>query len=56
MEQLGDECRRKAIELCAKAREQSDSAVRLEYENLAFHYMTLAEQIQKLEFRNPKAA
>jgi hypothetical protein len=42
-----DEYRRKALELCARANEQRDPALRVEYENLAFLYMELAEQVER---------
>lgn len=42
-----DEYRRKALELCARANQQTDPALRVEYENLAFLYMDLAEKIER---------
>jgi hypothetical protein len=56
MRDLAKECRQKAVELCAKAKQQSDFAIRVEYENLAFHYMDLAEEAEKLELRKNSAA
>jgi hypothetical protein len=53
---LANEYRQKAVELCAKAKQQSDLAIRVEYENLAFHYMDLAEEASKLELRKTEAA
>jgi len=40
-----EEYRRKALELCARANHQKDPALRVEYENLAFLYMELAERM-----------
>jgi len=40
-----EEYRRKALELCVRANEQRDPALRVEYENLAFLYMELAERV-----------
>ena len=51
-----DEYRQKALELCAKSRQQSELAIRVEYENLVFHYMDLAEEVSKLEPRKTEAA
>ena len=42
-----DEYRRKALELCARANEQRDPQLRVEYENLAFLYIELAETIER---------
>jgi hypothetical protein len=42
-----DEYRRKALELCARANEQRDPRLRVEYENLAFLYMELAETVER---------
>ena len=48
MGKRADEYRQKAVDLCAKAKQQADFALRVEYENLAFHYMDLAEEVEKL--------
>lgn len=42
-----DEYRRKALELCARANQQSDYSLRVEYETLAFLYMELAEKAER---------
>ncbi len=46
MPKSGDEYRRKALELCTRANEQRDPALRVEYENLAFLYMKLADKVE----------
>ncbi len=45
MPRSGDEYRCKALELCARANEQTDPTLRVEYENLAFLYMELADKV-----------
>lgn len=56
MRDVANEYRQKAVELCAKAKQQSDLAIKVEYENLAFHYMDLAEEAEKLALRKSSAA
>ncbi len=42
--------RQKALELCARAQEQTEIVLRAEYESLAFLYLDLAEQVDR-QFR-----
>lgn len=46
MPPTADDYRCKALELCARADEQRDPALRVEYENLAFLYMELADKVE----------
>jgi hypothetical protein len=56
MRKLADEYRQKAVELCATSKQQGDFGFRVEYENLAFHYMDLAEEAEKLGLQTNEAA
>lgn len=56
MRSRAEEYRQKAVELCSKAKQQSDFAVRVEYESLAFHYMDLADQIERLVLADSEVA
>jgi len=49
MAELSEVCRQKAQELCGRAKQQSDFRLRVEYENLAFLYMKLADHASSHE-------
>lgn len=48
-----EEYRRKAAELCSRANQQINLELKVEYENLAFAYMRLAELAERDALLDP---